>query len=234
MSFDRPEDNKKMKRDPEDPYTVIRVPTVYLSFELLKGSVLKEAEDKRLVVEKDGELQEYWLDGSMDVVYLTKKEFADPDTIVSIGTANGSNPFGLILGKTIDWVNMYSDKFYNRQRLAMQTFIGSYSCTLPLEVFLYYDDGAVMLNVTPSEKLIKKFSGDIMRMDPHDWTGEDIKAMAVMRPLWGMQTLKRVNIFDPLSEQEFVEGYPEAYSRILDTEAEMKAKKKDGRTNRVQ
>jgi len=227
MSFDSLKDNKRFKDDPDDPYTVIRVPTVYLSFELLKGSVLKEAEGRRLVVEKDNRNEEYWLDGSMDVVYLTRKEFADPDIVASICTANRRNPFELMVGKTIDWVDMYSTTSYNRQRLAMQTFIGSYSCDIPLEVFLYYDDGAVMLDVTPSEKLIKKAAGEIMGKNPNEWDDTEVKAMAVMRPLWTMQTLKKVDIFAPLSEHEFAEEYPDVYARLLEAEAKSKLGKSE-------
>jgi len=217
MGFSKPENNKRIKQVSLGPSVdmMYRVPTVYRTFDEIRDWTLLESEGKKLLLQKDGSSKELYLDGSMDVIYLTDKEFADPDVRPEFCTKNRSNPFELIKGKSIDWVDQYSFAFYSGKNLPSQVYVGSYASTLPLEVFLYYDDGVVMIDVNPSTRLMEKASADMMSKDPNAWTDDEIKNMAIMRSLWSMQTLAGINVFSPLSERQFKRRYSGTYQRIL-------------------
>ena len=220
MGFSKPKDNKRIKQVPIGPSVdmLYRIPTVYRTFDEIKGWTLLESDGRKLALQKDDATKELYLDGALDVIYLTDKEFADPGVRAQYCTRNGRNPFELIKGKSIDWVDQYAFAFYQSKKLPSQVYVGSYASKLPLEVFLYYDDGVVMIDANPSTRLMEKASAGIMAKDPKVWTDDEIKNMAIMRALWSMQTLAGINVFSPLSQRQFKRRYPDTYQRILSEE----------------
>lgn len=217
MSYRDLKDNEKIKIDEG---VIIGTPVLYKTFDEVKGCVLKGREGNKLILERDGVEKQLYIHGTIDVIYLSDHP-ADPNERMSIGE---HDPFEFLIGKEITHVDKYGFRYYEGRNLPTQVFLGVDSDEIPFEVMLYHDDGYIMVYVNPSLRNMRRIASKIMSKDPEQWGEADVFKMAKMKGAWSTQTLGGINVFNPLSEEEFGEEYPQAYKRILEVQAREKEK----------
>jgi hypothetical protein len=213
MPYEKPEDNRRMKLQPDG--VIVGTPLAYRSFLDLKGCVLKEVDGNRLRLSRSGKTFDAYLHGWMDYVYLTDwKEGRGEKPCLP----RGKNPLEFFLNRKLTYVSRYNFREDRGRELVVHLFLGVDSCRIPVDVMIYNDDG-LTIDATPSQRNIGRIASNIMAKNPASWTEEDVRTMAYFKGVYSGETLKMINVFAPLTEEQFKESNPDAYGKILLTKA---------------
>jgi hypothetical protein len=228
MGFDKPEDNRRLKIEPDvrlpNAYVAYSVPTVYRSFLDLKGCVLKAVDGNKLTLKKAGKTLETYLHGWMDYVYLTDWQERPDEKPCLFGKRN---PLEYFVGRKITYVSRYRLPEDRDKELVVHVFLGVDSVKIPVDVLIYNDDGLI-IDAAPSQRNISRIASKIMAKETGKWTQEDVKTMAYFHGVHSGETLKPINIFSPLTEELFRARHEDAYKKIL----EMREKQKEEQSSR--
>jgi len=180
----------------------------YESFDVLKDSILEDVNGTRLIVEKEGESSEFYINSFSNVLYLSKQPAETTKALFSINEP----PLVGFINREIDLVQKdfwsLQDRIYDTPK---RVILGVK--TLPFRYELFGNDNNIFVTKTPSIRYRIARLSEILNF-PESLTSEQINSLTPddIRELKAIERFfKPLPVFD---EEALKEHYPTLHDML--------------------